>query len=265
MKQANPCTPLMPKPLQAENNCENPSRGNKIQNPGQQRENFDCRRSDDLQCRQGYVPGGNFRRDRIRNFRKNGELFLESACFSPTYIRKSGTHHQLKTDASFRFERGTDPNITIYALQRAALLIQEIAGGQISSDIVDIYPKKIEHRTIVIKDKNVARLIGKEISRDRMFSILESLDIRITEKKDDFFTLSVPPYRVDVRQEADVVEEILRIYGFNNIALSEVAGTSYLSAFPEKDINKLKREIGEIMVSNGFYEILTNLANECGL
>jgi phenylalanyl-tRNA synthetase beta chain len=185
-------------------------------------------------------------------------IFLESAYFSADYIRKTSLHHQLKTDASFRYERGTDPNITVYALKRAALLVKEIAGGQISSEIVDIYPSKIENRTIEVKDKHVARLIGKIIPREEVFGILERLDIQITEKKEDSFTVSVPPYRVDVLQEADIIEEILRIYGFNNIELSDIAGTDYVAEFPVKSIDKYKRSIGELLAGNGFYEIWTN-------
>jgi phenylalanyl-tRNA synthetase beta chain len=127
-------------------------------------------------------------------------IFLESACFSPNYIRKTSLNHQLKTDASFRFERGTDPNITEYALKRAALLIKEIAGGSISSDVVDVYPTKIENRVIPIKDKNVNRLIGKVIPREEVFNILKRLDIEVMEKTDTTFRVSVPPYRVDVVQ-----------------------------------------------------------------
>ena len=189
---------------------------------------------------------------------KTSKLFLESACFSPIYIRKTGMHHGLKTDASFRFERGTDPNITVYALKRAALLIKEIAGGTISSEIVDVYPAKIENRTIEVKDKNVNRLIGKILPREEIFSMLESLDINVSNKKEDSFSVSVPPYRVDVMQEADVVEEVLRIYGFNKIELTEIVGTDFLAEFPDKDINKFKKAIGEMLASNGFYEILTN-------
>ncbi|WP_276372509.1 phenylalanine--tRNA ligase subunit beta [Chryseolinea sp. H1M3-3] len=185
-------------------------------------------------------------------------VFLESAYFSPEYIRKTSMHHQLKTDASFRFERGTDPNNTVYALKRAALLIQEIAGGEISSDIVDVYPSKIENRIFSVKYKNVDRLIGKNIPREEMLSILERLDIQILEKNETDFKVSVPPYRVDVMQEADIAEEVLRIYGFNNIELSEIASTDYLASFPSKDINKYKRTIGELLISNGFYEIWTN-------
>lgn len=185
-------------------------------------------------------------------------VFLESACFSPDYIRKTSQQHQLKTDASFRFERGTDPNITVWALKRAALLIQELAGGTISSDIVDVYPEKIEDRLIVIKDKNVTRLIGKEIPREKCISILEGLDIRVTERNDQSYTVSVPPYRVDIVQEADVIEEILRIYGFNNIELSDFARTDYLAEFPVKDPDKFKRTLGEMLIGNGFFEIWTN-------
>ncbi|MBL7870873.1 MAG: phenylalanine--tRNA ligase subunit beta [Cyclobacteriaceae bacterium] len=189
---------------------------------------------------------------------KTKSIFLESACFTPDYVRKTGMHHQLKTDASFRFERGTDPNLTVYALKRAALLIKELAGGTISSEIVDMYPAPIHNKHIIVKDKNINRLIGKIIPREEIFSILEGLDISINNKQEDEFTVSVPPYRVDVTQEADVVEEILRIYGFNKIELTEIAGTDYLAEFPEKDINKFKKTLGGLLVANGFYEILTN-------
>jgi|JI10StandDraft_1071094.scaffolds.fasta_scaffold00949_29 phenylalanyl-tRNA synthetase beta chain len=185
-------------------------------------------------------------------------IFLESAYFAADYVRKTGMHHQLKTDASFRFERGTDPNLTVYALKRAALLIKEIAGGSVSSDVVDVYPARIENRLITVKDKNITRLIGKAIPREEVFTILENLEISIVQKEAEAFTVSVPPYRVDVMQEADVVEEILRIYGFNKIELTEIAGTDYLAEFPEKDINKFKRTLGAQLVGNGFYEILTN-------
>jgi phenylalanyl-tRNA synthetase beta chain len=189
---------------------------------------------------------------------KTTDVFLEGAYWLPSSIRKTGMFHGLKTDASFRFERGTDPNGTVYAVKRAAMLIKEIAGGQIASEIVDIYSAKIENRIIEVKDKNVNRLIGKSLPRETMFSILENLDIKVSDKKEDRFTVSVPPYRVDVTQEADVVEEILRIYGFNNIELTEIAGTDYLAEFPDKDINKYKRSVGEMLAGNGFYEILTN-------
>lgn len=189
---------------------------------------------------------------------KTKNIFLESAHFSAAFIRRTSLHHQLKTDASFRFERGTDPDITVYALKRAAMLIQQVAGGNISSDIVDIYPEKIALRRFEIKDKNVNRLIGKNISREEIFSILKRLDIEVPEKKEDRYTVSVPPYRVDVLQEADIVEEILRIYGFNNVELSNTARTDFLAEFPLKNIDKYKKSMGDLLVSNGFFEIWTN-------
>lgn len=185
-------------------------------------------------------------------------VFLESAYFDPTSIRKTSMHHGLKTDASFRFERGIDPNGTLYALKRAALLIKELAGGEIASDLIDLYPKKIESKIFPVKVKNINRLIGKSIPVSEIISILERLDIKVTENSGEQIVVSVPPYRVDVIQEADIVEEILRIYGFNNIELSETAKTDYLAEFPLKDADKFKRTIGTMLVANGFYEIWTN-------
>jgi phenylalanyl-tRNA synthetase beta chain len=186
------------------------------------------------------------------------DVFLESACFSPVYIRRSSTHHQLKTDAAFRFARGTDPNLTVYALKRAAMMLKEVAGAKISSEIQDVYPKPIENRVIAMKDRNINRLIGKTIPRSEAQAILGRLDIQTTGQHADGFTVSVPPYRVDVEQEADVVEEILRIYGFNNIPLSESTRADYLADFPAKDPNIFRRRIGEMLAANGFFEILTN-------
>jgi phenylalanyl-tRNA synthetase beta chain len=189
---------------------------------------------------------------------QTANIFLESAHFSANYVRRTALHHQIKTDASFRFERGTDPEITVYALKRAAMMIREIAGGQISSDIIDVYPEKIPPRTVSVKDKNVNRLIGKIIPREEIFPILESLDIEVREKTGDSYVVTVPPYRVDVLQEADVIEEILRIYGLNNIELSDTARTDFLAEFPVKNFEKYKRSIGELLTGNGFYEIWTN-------
>ncbi len=185
-------------------------------------------------------------------------VFLESACFSSEYVRKTVMHHGLKTDAAFRFERGTDPNITVYALKRAALLIKEIAGGTISSEITDVYPQPVANRSIVVKDKNVNRLIGKVIPREEAFAILKRLDIDITETTSESYTVSVPPYRVDVVQEADVVEEILRIYGFDNIGLKAHTSTGYLSEFPANSPDKFRRALGDMLAGSGFYEIWTN-------
>ena len=212
-----------------------------------------CNGSEEGMCIAGVFGGA---KSGITEQSKN--IFLESACFSPVYVRKTSQHHQLKTDASFRFERGTDPNITVYALKRAALLIRELAGGKISSPVADVYPAPIQHRSIEVKDKNVNRLIGKVIPRNEVHGILSRLDIRVMDVKDDRYTVSVPPYRVDVTQEADVVEEILRIYGFNNIELSDIARTDFLAEFPVKDIDKYKRNLGELLTGNGFNEIWTN-------
>jgi phenylalanyl-tRNA synthetase beta chain len=185
-------------------------------------------------------------------------IFLESAHFSSDFVRKTALHHGLKTDSSFRNERGPDPNLTVFSLKRAAILIKEIAGGEVSSEIIDIYPAKIENRIIEVKDKNVNRLIGKEIPREEVFGILKRLDIEIVNKNETQYTVSVPPYRVDVVQEADVIEEVLRIYGFNNIELKDFVGSDFIAEFPEKDINKFKNTIGQMLVGNGFFEIWTN-------
>ncbi|MGC3944233.1 MAG: phenylalanine--tRNA ligase subunit beta [Chryseolinea sp.] len=185
-------------------------------------------------------------------------IFLESAYFSADSIRRTSITHQLKTDASFRFERGVDPNNTVYALKRAALLIKEIAGGKISSDIHDFYPQPVANREIKVTDKHVDRLIGKQIPRDEVLKILQRLDINVVTESADSYVVSVPPYRVDVTQEADVIEEILRIYGFNNIELSKFARTDFLAEFPVKDIDRYRRSISELLTGRGFYEIWTN-------
>ncbi|TAL74209.1 MAG: phenylalanine--tRNA ligase subunit beta, partial [Bacteroidetes bacterium] len=142
-------------------------------------------------------------------------VFLESAYFNPVAIRKTSKRHGLKTDASFRFERGADPNITTWALKRALMLIKEIAGGKISSDIIDVYPDPIKNLQIEINYNNVYRLIGKPIEPSVIKRILGLLDIGIKNETRDNLILDIPSYRVDVRKEADVIEEILRIYGYN--------------------------------------------------
>lgn len=185
-------------------------------------------------------------------------IFLESAYFSPDVIRKGSQFHGLKTDASFRFERGTDPNMPIYALKRAAMLIKEIAGGEISSEVVDIYPNPIEDFEIDVEYKNIHRLIGKELSQDEIKEILGNLDIKVVSESEQGFKVSVKPYRVDVTREADVIEEILRIHGFDNVALSENLKSDYLAEHPTKDFNKLQYRLSELLSSLGYYEIITN-------
>ncbi|MEN8249599.1 MAG: phenylalanine--tRNA ligase subunit beta, partial [Bacteroidota bacterium] len=186
------------------------------------------------------------------------DIFLESAYFSPDYIRKTAQHHQIKTDASFRFERGTDPNLTIYALKRAALLFKELAGGEISSEIVDVYPNPIDDFVIPINKNNISRLIGIQLPDDKIRQILTDLDIKVEGETADSFTAIVPPYRVDVQREADIIEEILRIHGFDNVELPETVGSSFLAEHPETDPNRQQHKISSYLVDNGYFEIMTN-------
>jgi len=191
-------------------------------------------------------------------------IFLESACFSPDVIRKGGQFHGLKTDASFRFERGTDPNMPVYALKRAAMLIQELAGGEISSEIIDVYPNPVEDFKIPVSFKNIDRLIGKQIAKDQIKSILQGLEIGVSAETEHSFLATVKPYRVDVTREADVIEEILRIYGFENVALSENLKSDFLAEHPSKDLNKLQYRLSEVLATRGFYEIITNSLTKPG-
>jgi phenylalanyl-tRNA synthetase beta chain len=191
-------------------------------------------------------------------------IFLESAYFSPDYIRKTAQNHGLKTDASFRFERGTDPNMTVFALKRAAILIKEIAGGKISSEVFDIYPNEIEDFRIDVLYTNIDRLIGQELGKDRIHKILKGLDIKLENKNENGFVAVVPPYRVDVQREADIIEEILRIYGFNNVDLPKHLGSEYLAEYPENDPNPWQEKIASILSGKGWYEILTNSLTKPG-
>ncbi|HLU89017.1 MAG TPA: phenylalanine--tRNA ligase subunit beta [Cyclobacteriaceae bacterium] len=185
-------------------------------------------------------------------------IFLESAYFSPHIVRKGSQTHGLKTDASFRFERGTDPNMPVYALKRAALLIQEIAGAEVTSEIIDRYPNPIPDFEIPVSYRHINRLIGAEIPREEVKAILDWLEIGIRAETGLGFTAVVPPYRPDVNREADIVEEILRIYGFENIPLSKNYRTDYLAEHPEKDLNNLQFRVAELLAAKGFQEIITN-------
>lgn len=185
-------------------------------------------------------------------------IFLESAYFSPDYIRKTSQFHGLKTDASFRFERGTNPNFTVEALKRAALLIQEIAGGEIASEVIDIYPNPIPNFEFEVSYKNIDRLIGKTLDRNLIKKILTDLEIKISNETELGFDVSVPPYRVDVQREVDIVEEIARLYGFDNIELSEHLGASYLADFSETDAHKIQYQITQMLASNGLSEMMNN-------
>ena len=188
---------------------------------------------------------------------KTTSIFLESAYFNPVSIRKSAKRHQLNTDASFRFERGIDPNITRYALKRAALLIQEVAGGEITSDIVDLYPKKIEDFPVFLNFNNVKKIIGQELSKEIIKNILASLEIKVNSVSDAGLGLIIPAYRVDVQREIDVIEEILRVYGYNNIKFSEKLNAT-VSIAPRTEDYKVQNVIATQLNSQGFNEMMAN-------
>ena len=188
---------------------------------------------------------------------KTTNVFLESAYFNPVSVRKSAKRQGLNTDASFRFERGIDPNFTIYALKRAALLIQEIAGGEISSEITDLYPNKIEDFKVDFSIQKCHDLLGEEIPKDKIELIFKVLDINIDSEKDGNYVLNVPAFRVDVQREADIVEEILRIYGYNNIYIPNKVNSS-LAYAPKPDKQKVQNLISDLLTSNGFAEIMSN-------
>jgi len=191
----------------------------------------------------------------VKDSTKN--IFIESAWFNPLSVRRTARRHGLNTDASFRFERGTDPDGVIYALKRAALLIKELAGGTISSEIIDVYPRPAEDHRVNIFYKNITRLIGKELKKDTIKSILNSLEIKIVNENDDGLSLRVPPYRVDVSREADVIEEILRIYGYNNIETPDQLKAS-LQYFEHPDRDELRNLVADMLTGMGFNEIWSN-------
>ncbi len=194
-------------------------------------------------------------------------VFLESACFDPRHIRRSSKFHGLQTDASFRFERGTDYNITVFALKRAAMLIKEIAGGEVSSEIVDVYPVLLPLKVVDLSYANLDRLIGKIINREVVKTILTDLGIHILDEIPLLGTagggqvpglrLEIPAYKVDVTREADVVEEILRVYGYNNIELHEEIKSS-ISYTIRPDPEKCQNLVSDYLVANGFNEIMNN-------
>lgn len=184
-------------------------------------------------------------------------IFLESAYFNPVSVRKTAKRHALNTDASFRFERGIDPNITEYALKRAALIIQEIAGGEISSDVIDIYPKKIKDFEVRLSFDNAKKLIGEEIPKEIIKRILTSLDIKVNNVTETGLGLTVPAYRNDVQREADIIEEILRVYGYNNIKTTTKLNASISKTSRFEDY-KIQNVIGDQLAAQGFFEILTN-------
>lgn len=184
-------------------------------------------------------------------------LFIESAYFNPVTVRKTAKRHGLNTDASFRYERGIDPNITEYALKRAVLLIQELAGGNVTSDIDDYYPKKIEDFPVFLTFEKINSLIGQNLSKETIKSILASLEIRVNNVTETGMGLTIPAYRVDVKREADVIEEILRVYGYNNIEFGEKINASVANSSRYEDY-KLQNLIAGQLVGQGFFETMAN-------
>jgi len=184
-------------------------------------------------------------------------IFLESAYFNPVSIRKSAKRHSLNTDASFRFERGIDPNNTEYAIKRAAILLKELTGGKISSEIIDVYPNRIEDFQIFLSYERVNKLIGHFIPSEIIQNILASLDIKINNNTETGLNLTIPAYRVDVTREVDVIEEILRVFGYNNVEFSEKLNISINSSEEQKN-EKIQKISGDQLISNGLYEIISN-------
>ena len=186
------------------------------------------------------------------------DVFLESACFHPTWIRKTARRFGLNTDASFRFERGLDPNQTVYVLKRAALLIQELAGGQITGEIVDVYPKVVAPYCVEVTYQKINSLIGKEIPVETVKSIVESLEMQIVNETPEGLTLDVPVYRIDVQRDVDVIEDILRIYGYNNVEFSDQVKSNLSYQTPTDHSWKLQNLVSEQLCGAGFNEILNN-------
>ena len=184
-------------------------------------------------------------------------VFLESAYFNPVSIRRSAKRHGLSTDSSFRFERGIDPNIQVYALKRAALMMRELAGGKISSEIIDLNPTPAEDFVFDVNLDRVNSLIGKAIPESTVRTILDALEVKIVKEEARTLTVAVPPYRVDVQREADLVEDILRIYGYNNVEIPQ-AVHSTLSYAPRPDKNKLINIAADHLAATGYTEIMSN-------
>ena len=185
-------------------------------------------------------------------------VVLESAYFHPTWIRKSARRHGLSTDSSYRFERGIDPDNTVYALKQAAILCRQLAGGKVSMDIKDVYPEPINGTLVELNYDYVYNLIGKEIGKETIKNIVTSLEMKIEEETETGLRLLVPAYRVDVQRPCDVVEDILRIYGYNNVEIPTQLKSSLTIAGDEDRKNKLQNLIGEQLVGCGFNEILNN-------
>jgi len=187
---------------------------------------------------------------------KTTSIFLESAYFNPVSIRKTAKRHALNTDASFRFERGIDINFTKYALKRAAILIKEYSNGKIASDVMDFYPEKMEDFQVFLSYKNAFRLIGQELDKETIKNILASLEIKISSETEAGLGLTIPSFRVDVQREADIIEEILRVYGYNNIKFSHKLNSS-ISFNSNKD-TLVENIVANHLTSLGFNETMAN-------
>lgn len=186
------------------------------------------------------------------------DIFLESACFHPTWVRKTARRQGLNTDASFRFERGVDPNNVIYALKAAALLVKELAGGEICGEISDFYPAPVERPAVELSLDYMSRLIGKTLDKGLVKTILAALEMEIEKETDDVLTLRIPTYRVDVTRPCDVVEDILRIYGYNNVEFDETLHASLSYRQPTDDANQLQNLVSEQLTAAGYREIMNN-------
>ena len=184
-------------------------------------------------------------------------IFLESAYFNSIAIRKTAKRHNLNTDASFRFERGIDPTITEYALKRAAILILEVAGGEITSDIIDVYPKKIEDFPVFLNFEKANKIIGEELPKETIKKILVSLDIKVNSVSDAGLGLIIPSYRVDVQREIDIIEEILRVYGYNNINFTKKLNATVANSSRTADY-KIQNTVANHLNSLGFHEMMAN-------
>lgn len=184
-------------------------------------------------------------------------IFLESAYFNPVSIRKTAKRHGLSTDASFRFERGINPNITDYALRYAAILIVKVAGGQITSDLVDIYPKKIEDHQVVLNFEKANKLIGEEIPKETIKDILTSLEMKVNNVTETGIGMTIPAYRNDVTRDVDVIEEILRVYGYNNVKFTQKLNASISPVLPGEDYD-VQNKIALQLTGLGFFEMLSN-------
>ncbi|MBL7794061.1 MAG: phenylalanine--tRNA ligase subunit beta, partial [Saprospiraceae bacterium] len=188
-------------------------------------------------------------------------IFLESAHFHPRWIRRSSMRHNLRTDAAKVFEKGSDPNISLYALQRAVLLIKELAGGEIASDIVDIYPKPIEPAKVEVSYAHINKLIGIQIAPEKVKNILDALDMAIVGEADGRLTVTVPTNKADVTREADVIEEILRVYGFDNVPEPGIINMAMVTSV-QPDPSQVRNTIADLLVANGFHEMMAMSLSE---